>query len=199
MGFKIGWIAVKDSEPAAIHKMLSLSPSGEREEFPDSPIAGVELPNGWYLVHFNDFLAPALEEESVSRVSSLGDVVACQVHEGIMVSMASGYKSGQLVWSVVHNAQEALEHLETRGSLPGEFEGIKSKKIQEQAQDDEGMVDYIFDIPVDMARAYVGYRYDQALPNESELPFQVLEQKQSIPGPELKETSKTPAWMFWKK
>lgn len=182
MGFKISWIAVKDCEPSQVREMLSLSISGEREEFPESPITEVALPEDWYLLHFNEFDTPALDDVSLETISKLGDVVTSQVHEGVMVSLASCFISGQLVWRVIHNAQISQDHLEATGDLPANFETIKSKKIKAQNEDFDQMVDYIFDVPIDLAMSVVGYRYDMILPNEHECPFHVLRYSNSVNG-----------------
>lgn len=182
MGYKISWIAVKDCEPSQVREMLSLSLSGDREEFPESPITEVALPEGWYLLHFNEFDAPALADVSLEKISTLGDVVTNQVHEGVMVSTASCFIAGKLVWRVIHDAQISQDHLEATGNLPANFETIKSEKMTAQHEDDDEMVDYIFDVPVDLAMSIVDYRYDMGLPNEHESPFHVLRYSNSANG-----------------
>ena len=90
-----------------------------------------------------------------------------------MVSRATGWKDGQLRWSVTHDAQKGLLHLDVQGELPPEFAAIRDGKLTEQAAGDRD-VDYLFDIPVEMARSVAGYRHDEDVPGLSGAVFEVL-------------------------
>lgn len=90
-----------------------------------------------------------------------------------MVSRATGWRDCQLQWSVTHDAQKGLLHLDVQGELPAEFAAIRDRKFAEQAADD-GTCDYLFDIPVETARSAAGYRHDEDVPGLSGAVFEVL-------------------------
>ncbi len=50
MGFSLSWIAINGMSPEKVQVALKLRGTGAREDVPDSPFAGAELPGGWYLV-----------------------------------------------------------------------------------------------------------------------------------------------------
>ena len=54
-------------------------------------------------------------------------------------------------------------NLEVEGSPPEFFEGVRARLLKEQ--DDNGgteaKVDYVFDIPVELASMFCGYRHDR--------------------------------------
>ena len=90
-----------------------------------------------------------------------------------MVSRATGWKDGQLRWSVTHDAQQDRLHLDVQGEPPPEFAAIRDQKLAEQAAGDSD-VDYLFDIPVETARRLTGYRHDEDIPGLSGAVFEVL-------------------------
>ena len=84
-----------------------------------------------------------------------------------MVSTAAGWDDGRESWSVTHDAQVDLKHLEVRGEPPREFARIRDELFAKQTED---TCDYIFDIPVEVAAEVVGFRYDE----RQEVSFNVL-------------------------
>jgi hypothetical protein len=98
-------------------------------------------------------------------------------HEGVMFSAAYGYDRGNARWSVVHNAQEGISDLSVSGAPPTELERIRERlsKQQSDAGGDAADVDYIFDIPVELAATVCGYRHDQWKFDWGEPRFNVLD------------------------
>ena len=71
MGYSLFWLAVKGKSPDAVRTELKLRATGEREDVPESPVTGVELPGGWYVVLDNksaSFGAPSV----LARLSRRG-------------------------------------------------------------------------------------------------------------------------------
>ena len=98
-----------------------------------------------------------------------------------MVSVATGWKDGQRVWSVTHDAQRDMEHLQTEGELPAVFTSIRDRLRSEQqkAGGRKADVDYIFDVPVELAQTLTGYRHDADIPGAGTDPFEVLAETSS--------------------
>ena len=50
MGYSLSWLVVRGKSPRAVRDELQFRPTGEREEFPESGLSAVEMPNGWYVI-----------------------------------------------------------------------------------------------------------------------------------------------------
>ncbi|MGE3852108.1 MAG: hypothetical protein AB7K09_10220 [Planctomycetota bacterium] len=95
---------------------MSLVATGEREEFPESPIVGATLPGGWYIVVWDHF--GKLENEAYARkLSAKGTAVLGQVEEHVMWSAAVGFADGKQEWRVVHDGQQGVAHLSVTATL----------------------------------------------------------------------------------
>jgi len=163
VGFKISWLGFSGKSQDEVFAALHLTYTGTVKEVPESPISVTNIPNGWTIVWFNQFDHPFAEDASLRLFSQGCAVVAVHVHEGIMFSGVELYRDGGPVWSVTHNAQEGMYDLQTEGALPEAFAEICARLSGEQ--DREGgvnaKVDYIFDIPVELAMTLSGFRHDQ--------------------------------------
>jgi len=89
-----------------------------------------------------------------------------------MNSYLSSWANGIEQWSVFHDSQQTIDHLETTGDLPSQFTTIKEGAFakQELAKD----ADYVFEIPVELFVALGGLRYDQDIEGAGSEPWQVL-------------------------
>lgn len=175
MGFSVSLYAVFDREVDEIQRELGLRPEGEPEDFPDSPITGAVARSGAYILYVNDriewgedVIRPLLEGPNRTRTKLLG----CTVNETVMYSSAWLWAEGEEVWSVIHDAQQGLLHLETCGDLPAVYDSIRDEKLAAQAGD-EG-VDHVFDVPVELFVCCGGVWYNQDIDSDEERPWQPL-------------------------
>jgi hypothetical protein len=169
MGSALSWLAIRGKSPEAIHAELGLHDTGKREEEPESGITGTELPGGWYLILENHRWSYAFQKDLVlSALSKECEIVTCSVEEHVMVSDASGWKDGVKLWSIAHDCRkkEGIWHLETWGTMPPEFAGIRAGREASQREEDAGeqSCDYIRNIPVDLAEALAGYTHEGEMP-----------------------------------
>jgi hypothetical protein len=176
MGYSQSWLAVNGKPPATVLETLGLRGTGTREEIAESPIVGAQLPTGWYLVVAGRSGHRLMSDPVLQRLSAGCEVVAGDVEEHVMVSVATGWQNGRRIWSVKHDAQRERGHLQTEGELPAAFTSIRDRLRSEQqkADGDGGGVDYIFDIPVELADTLTGYRHDADIPDAGPDPFEVL-------------------------
>jgi hypothetical protein len=117
MGYSLFWLAVKGKSPDVVRAELKLNPTGEREDVPESPVTGLELPGGWYVVVDNkslDFAAPTM----LALLSQGADVVTCFVEEHVMASEASQWAGGKRVWHIGHQSDQGILHLDAVGNFP---------------------------------------------------------------------------------
>jgi hypothetical protein len=153
MGYSLSWLAVKGKSPEAVRDELGFCPTGRREEFPESELSAAEMPNGWYLI-VSDRTEQVCPDAALQRLSSAGgELITCFIEEHVMASKATGWKDGQMKWSVTHDCQKDRRHLDVQGEPPPEFAAIRDKLL---AKDKPGEVDYIFDIPVETAKSVAG-------------------------------------------
>lgn len=161
MGFKISWLAFSGKNKDDILASMGLVDTGVIDEANESPISVAEFPGDWTIIFLNPFLHPLTEEASLSELSKHCTVLAGQVHEGIMYCSATQYKNGKMIWSVAHDAQEDLYHLETEGTLPSMYDDVRERLKQEQdaAGGETAPVDCMFNVPVDLAKSICGFEY----------------------------------------
>jgi hypothetical protein len=172
MGFSLSWLAIKGKSSQAIRDELGFRATGEKEEIPESELSAVEMPNGWYLIVSNR-TEQVVPDATLQQLSSSGcELVTCFVEEHVMVSSSTGWRNGQMVWSVTHDAQKEIKHLVVKGEPPAEFSVIRENLFGKQAGVND--CDYIFDIPVETAKSVVGYRYYQDVPGLRGDVFEVL-------------------------
>jgi len=176
MGYSLSWLAVKGKPPQAVRDQLGFRPTGEQEEIPEADLTGVEMPGGWYLLVSNRSEQVASDEAMQRLSSSGGELVTCFVEEHVMFSSATSWKDGHRIWSVIHNAQERRDHLDTQGNLPPAFSSILAdlRSKQQEADANKRGVDFIFDAPVALAQSVVGYRHDRDIPGLNGAVFEVL-------------------------
>jgi hypothetical protein len=176
MGYSLSWAAVKGSTPEAVRDALALRATGAREEVPESEVTGADLPEGWYMIVSNRDGLRLTSDEVLARLSAIGEVVVCFVEEHVMFSSAAHWRSGRRVWSIQHDAQRDMEHLETEGELPPRFIVVRDELRAKQtaAGGRKASVDHIFDVPVVLAHELTGYRHDGVIPGMADDAFEVL-------------------------
>ncbi len=180
MGFKICWIAFQDLRKDQILDHIGFLDSGEADPANEAPFSGVEIPAGWFIVFVNQygFVTP----DRLASWSIQSRIIACQIHEGIMASEAYGYRQGQHIWHVEHEAYKGIGHLLVEGSPPPAFEAIEKQERLRQATGpkfESFKIDCIFEIPVATAFAECGYRHDRYRFEWGEPQFTRLEARQN--------------------
>ncbi len=180
MGCAISWIGVHTTDPLAVQTAFGLHGTGEFVTTPggESPVCGVMMPQGWYIIEANDCVFASSHEAVMKRLSITADVVTCAVEEHQMFSMAEAWCGGKMAWHVWHDASyRGVWHLEVEGQPPGQFSQIRAQCEEDQRKDqrDEWAADHLFEVPVMLAVSITGYEYCGDLPEQlGERPFEVL-------------------------
>jgi hypothetical protein len=119
------------------------------------------------------------EDRELARLSRSGEVVCCFVEDHVMVSWASGWRDGKKAWSVAHDCEKGLLHLDIKGEAPAELKGIAERLIAEQqaAGGEKADVDHVYDVPAELAKVLTGYRHDQDMPGLTGDVFEILERE----------------------
>jgi hypothetical protein len=172
MGYAISWIAFQDKTAAQGAELLGLFLSGRLEQEPESMFCGVRLDKGWYVVVINEYGHKLVSDRSLGRLSGSGSVIAATIEEHVMFCSAEEWNGGKLIWKVSHQSEKGPRHLEETGSPPVRYLAVKERLLAAQQREDEGAreVDYVFDVPLELAEAIVGFKHDRLI-NER---FEVL-------------------------
>jgi hypothetical protein len=174
MGFRVQLIAVSGKEPHAIQRDYGVVPTGQREEIPEAPVVGAVLPNGAYLLCINDKDKIVPDDQVFTRLSKGASLIACYVNETAMNSYACAWADGVERWSVFHDPNPGIKHLETSGNLSAEMQPIRDQLFYEQDEDTDSGTDYVFDIPIELFAALGGIRYDCDIPGAGPEPWEIL-------------------------
>ncbi len=163
MGYSLSWLAVRQKNLSEVCGLLGLVNTGQTEEEPESDITAASLPNGWLLIVSNSSDLIFSGSKDLLKTASTGsECIACFVEEHVMCSDTECWRDGSFVWSVMHAADQGLMDLETKGKLPPQFTEISQRLIEQQkkAGGKDADVDYIFDIPLELAQSITGYKHD---------------------------------------
>src|SRR6266581_448281 len=163
MGFSISWIAFKNKTKEEVLGATGLNDTGETEEIPESPVSGAALPSGWYLLFFNKYAHAFLKPKTLSALSKDCQVVGCQVEEHVMASGAFCYENGNRLWSVSHESERGIYHVTVEGLAPRSLSALHARLVERQNEEggDKAGVDYIFDVPVELAYEICVFRHDR--------------------------------------
>lgn len=171
MGFRVQLIAISGKKASEIHAEYGIVSTGKFDEIPDAPVSGASLPGGAYLLYINDEIEP--DDLLFAKLSKKATLFACYANETVMNSYCCCWTNGIAKWTVFHDAQQDLNHLEVSGTLPAEFKPIHDRMIAQQTGVDDP--DYIFDVPVELFVACGGIRYDQDIEGAGPNPWEILE------------------------
>ena len=96
-----------------------------------------------------------------------------------MGSAAFLYENGQRLWNVTHEASNGIRDLAVEGAPPEFFGALREEFEEKQAREDghEASVDFIFDIPIELASKLCGYRYDKSRFDWGQPDFTVLQMR----------------------
>lgn len=174
MGFKVAWIAVRGKPIERVLEDLALERTGEFEEFPEGEYAIVTMADGVVVVVNNFTMGDFILAEPLDRVKRDADIVTCYVNESTMMSQIEGFWNGEELWSVTHDCENGIDHLEVTGEPPAPFVAIRDNLREQQASTSE-KVDYLFDVAAALGEALCGYRHDKDVEGMGEKPFEILE------------------------
>ena len=194
MGFSISWLAVKTDDLDRLFEMAEVSPTTESDEWLESDISGSGLKDGWYFLQAQGCDHPIISGDFLSQISTLGQTIACSVEEHVMVSITEGWNDGARSWKIAHNAQEGMFDLSADGEPPAHFETIKDDFVSRQKAEggEDADVDFIFDIPLQVAKKICGYKHDEGSPlwiPPGPVAFTQLGKSET--------TASKPWWKFW--
>ena len=198
MGYAISWLAVKDTGTELLLQNLGLTPAGGMGRYGESLFTGRTLPSGWFILVINQCEHTFVRPKALESLSDHGEVIACSIEEHVMWSTAELWRNGAQVWRIEHDAQKNISHISTSGLLPDGYSAIERKFAEQQKQSGgkTSGTDYIFEIPLQMARSIVGFKHDEAGPEDES--FKVFKGGTSLPLTDPIADQRTkPWWKLW--
>ena len=156
MGLSLSFIATKGLDPLSA---LGLSADGRtsRAEPIPPPARFIAFNLGdWRFVVSDDHRFAS--RERVCAAAQGGVAVGLYLEEHVMISGAFGAEGGELSWSVQHDPNHGMEHLETWGEPPAALDGIRDRLLAELRKLDDA--DYIFSAPTELAASVCGLNVD---------------------------------------
>ena len=181
MGFKITWLAFHDKSKADVLDSMHLRDTGIVDEANESPISGASFPKDWTIIWLNQFAHPFAEDASLMLFSQGCTVIACHVHDGTMFSAAQLYADGRQQWAVIRDFQAGEYHLEVDGHPPDNLLEIAERQTKHQREDSEASgIDYMFEIPLELAESLCGFRHDLGRYDWGEPRFTELEERAEL-------------------
>lgn len=168
MGLSSSWIGFQNVSKDQLLERLGFAETGEEGEFNEvaKPYAYAELPGGWLILYADDF--DWADPERVIELSEHGLVVGCQFNDkSMMASVVTAARNREPSWQVSHRPDiepHSTYHLDVSGDPPRALAAIRDLHVRAQ-DEEEGLtssVDFIFEIPVDLAKQVCGFRYDQS-------------------------------------
>lgn len=175
MGFRICTVAARcDADDLA--QAMGLVARGGAADQPDGDWWAARLTeSGWTLLWAEDERFGHMAEARIAALSCRADVVVCEINETVMYSSATLWRDGAVLWRVGHRGDgEDVHDLTVTGAPPDGLAAIRARQVARQ-QAGDGQVDYIFDIPVELAASLTGFRHDLYLPDEATDGFLLLE------------------------
>ncbi|WP_150525410.1 hypothetical protein [Roseibium sediminis] len=162
MGFKVSYAGLRCGLKDASEALgLTLGPQLEGGLFDLSWIA--DRPNSeWTLVRMEYPDWVSRNENLLCDLSSRFEIVACEVHEGVMYSAVQCWKAGRRVWKVSHTGSQGdVFNLDASGDLPAAFSVIRDTQVAAQnAEAEPTACDHMFEVPLSLVEAVLDFRHD---------------------------------------
>lgn len=192
MGTSLSLLAIHTSVPEVVLQHLGYIRTGQWCAYLREPLSGYTLPNHWFLIVARGCDNRFLRAKTLGPLSEHCPVVACSIEEHVLFSSAAYWAGGNQVWRVEHIGEAGSMHLQTSGALPPGFAAMAAahKEAQEVAGGEKADVDHYFDIPLNAAKAIIGFKHDEDIAGVDYQRFEVLH-KASSP------TVSQPWWKFW--
>ena len=177
MGYSLSWTAVNGRSPEEVHRVLGVRPTGRSGSYGKHPLVGRQLPNGWYIVIADSCDDRIVHKDVLAQLSDGRQAIACFLEEHVMFSSCSFWNKGKKEWSVEHESERGVFDVKTSGKVPESFSMLKERLIREQKAEggENADVDHIFDLPLELANQYTGFKHDEGVEGDADEVYEILD------------------------
>jgi hypothetical protein len=165
LGFSISWAGVERGKREALD-LLRLEDTGVEDEANEAPLSAAETGLGWTIIWSNDIMFGG-DEPRFSRLSNVAPILVCLIEEHTMFSLAMLFREGETKWSISHEGDgDDVFDLKKAGELPPFASEIETELTNRQKKEGgrSAAVDYMFDIPLMIAKRLTGFKHDEIGP-----------------------------------
>jgi hypothetical protein len=156
VGFNLGWVGFERASHVDVLKVLGLRDTGRADGYFEADYSGAQVSGGWYVVIDKQFALFA--GDAFARISHRARIVCVAMGEGFGMSVAYEWVNGREIWSIEHDAN-VKDDLRAEGALPAQFVAIRDR--QAALQRNSHGVDYLFDVPIEVANTILPFRPDK--------------------------------------
>ena len=166
MGFSISWLGFRDYSMKDAAALFGREIGESSEDF-DAPINAYVSDKNWAIVILQPCSFPNPPYQYVAAISKGREVTVAHVEEHLMFARAELWRDGKNIWKVWHNGDQNVRDLHVMGDLPASFEALKQQCFSKQDEEDTKVaaVDFVFDLPLDLAAELTGFRHDEGAPD----------------------------------
>lgn len=177
MGYSLSWTAVNGRSPVDVHRLLGVKSTGKSGSYGEHPLVGRRLPNGWYIVIADSSDDRIVHKDILAQLSEGGRAIACSLEEHVMASSCASWEDGKKTWSVEHESERGVFDVKTTGKVPESFPELKERLIGEQEGEggEKAEVDMLFDLPLELAKQYTGFKHDEEAEDAADEEYEILD------------------------
>jgi hypothetical protein len=163
VGYALSWLAVRGKLPEQVLADLNATPTGEEIDFAQRRLGARHLRSGWYAVFAKEMGHPWMDPDTLGLLSASAELLSCTVDENKLFSSTELWRAGDRVWQVLHDGQQAHDHLEIVGEPPAPFASIAidHRKLQTAAGGAKAAIDHLFQVPPKLAQRVTGFKHDE--------------------------------------
>ena len=174
MGFSISWLGFRGYQVKEAAALFGGEVGGSSEDF-DSPINAYLSEKNWAIIILGYCSFPNPPDSYLSVFSQGREMVVVHIEDHVMFARAEFWRDGKIIWRAWHSGDKNVRDLHTTGDLPASFETIRQQAFSKQDKEDAERpeVDFVFDIPLDLAAELTGFRHDEGAPDR--LFFELVE------------------------
>lgn len=157
----VAWVAFEGRSKEEVVEALGYVDTGEAAEVDDGLVCGV-LPGGWVTVVAMGH-QPGDWAKTLAPLSREGPILSVESSTTVMWSIIRAYADGALAWSVEHNPEAGIDHLDVVGEPPPQYIALRDRLLAEQEAEggEDADVDLVFDLPALLSKELCGYQPEQ--------------------------------------
>lgn len=171
MGFSVSWLGLRGLGIKEAAALLQVEVGDQIDAF-DAPMNAYANEN-WAIVILDECRFPGPPDQFLAAISKGRELVVVHIEEHVMFSHAELWRDGRSVWKVGHSGDQNIGDLHATGDIPASFETLRQQALSKQGDEDD--VDYVFDIPLDLAAELTSFRHDEWAPDQ--LFFELVEKR----------------------
>jgi hypothetical protein len=167
MGTKASWLVATSEQRDRLVQLLRCEYRDDVNHTDDVAYYGYNTPQGHITLIDATGDWKFQDRKTQKLISDGANVYFFSVHTGVMYSSAEAWSHGRIVWEIEHNSEFGGYHIDSDGDLPDDFYDIRDGRFEEQAREggEEAGVDFVIEIPRDMARALTGFDGEDGIPD----------------------------------